>query len=199
MHLGIYSGAFDPIHDGHVQFALEAIAQAKLDRVYFLIEPSPRHKQGVKAFEHRVAMVRLAIQDEPSLGLIELKQARFYVHETWPVLQRRFEGAQLSMLMGSDVFAKLSHWPRVDELLTSAQLVVGVRQGQRQDFKEHLTMIETERKLTLRYTMFNSLLPTESSSHIRRTLRKGKVPDGMNQAVLNYIQEQQLYSSTFSE
>lgn len=192
--IGIYSGAFDPIHDGHVQFAIEAITRAELDRVYFLVEPRPRHKQGVKAFEHRVAMVQQAINSESKLGIIELQQARFYVHETWPVLQRRFANANLFMLMGSDVFARLSHWPRIDELVVSADFIVGLRDDG-VAIHEHMQMIQKERHLALRYTTFASALPHENASNIRQTLRSGNIPKGINPAVMDYIIQNGLYSS----
>lgn len=196
--VGIYSGAFDPIHNGHVAFALEAVAEAHLDKVFFLVEPSPRHKQGVKAFEHRLAMVKLAIHDHHELGVVVLDQARFSVHETWPVLQARFADTELSMLMGSDVFARLSHWPRIDELITSATFVVGVRE-QSDALAEHLAMIEKTRHLKLHYRTFNSKFFSESSSHIRQQLRGGIVPDGIDQRVEAYIRKHQLYSSEYNE
>lgn len=197
--IGIYAGAFDPVHEGHIQFALQAIERTHLDKAYFLVEPRPRHKQGVKAFEHRVEMVRLAIEHDERLGMVILHQARFTIHDTWPVLQRRFAGAHLSMLMGSDVFARLSHWPRVDELITSVQFVVGVRNQKLAELHDHLRMLEDTRRLKLDFVTFPSVLPTQSSSRIRTALRHGVLPKGLCPAVVAYIQEHNLYSSTFSE
>ena len=68
MRVGIYPGAFDPVHKGHIAFALAAITAHQLDKVFFLPEPSPRHKQGVKALDHRVEMVRLATANDPRIG-----------------------------------------------------------------------------------------------------------------------------------
>lgn len=196
-HIGIYAGTFDPIHMGHVQFVLEAIRQTELDMVYFLVEPRPRYKQGVKAFEHRVEMVHLAIQDQPKLGLLVLKQARFTVHETWPVLKRRFEGSQLSMLMGNDVFSRLSDWPRLDEIVGDAEFVVGIRAEVQHDIAEHVKVIEDTKHVKIRYTTFHSPLSTESSRKIRNELRRGIMPDGLDSRVAGYIREHELYSGEF--
>ena len=46
--IGIYAGTFDPVHAGHVAFALQSLEAAKLDRVYFLPERRPRGKRQVK-------------------------------------------------------------------------------------------------------------------------------------------------------
>jgi nicotinate-nucleotide adenylyltransferase len=192
--IGIFSGAFDPIHDGHIAFAEEAIDQAGLNKVFFLIEPRPRHKQGVKALEHRVEMVRLAIAHQPRLGLILLDQPRFNVHETWPQLQARFAGTSLAMLMGEDVFARLSHWPHVDELITNVTFVVGVRSGSRTELQEHLHTIERVRHVRLEWRMFQPSQSMHTSTRVRAALRKGIAPKGVDPAVLSYIKAHGLYS-----
>ncbi|MCA9332160.1 adenylyltransferase/cytidyltransferase family protein, partial [Candidatus Saccharibacteria bacterium] len=49
--VGIYAGSFDPIHKGHIALAEQAIQQCGQDKVFFMVEPRPRRKQGVKALE----------------------------------------------------------------------------------------------------------------------------------------------------
>src|SRR3989344_4473010 len=79
LKVGIYPGAFDPVHEGHVAFAQLVIAQHGLDKVFFLPEPTPRYRQAVKAYEHRLAMIKLAIKKYDSLGVIQLDHNRFTV------------------------------------------------------------------------------------------------------------------------
>lgn len=193
--IGIYAGAFDPVHEGHVAFAKEAVEQAGLDRVYFLVEPQPRHKQGVKALEHRVAMVRLAIADEPHLGMIMLDQRRFTIHDTWPVLRDRFKGAELSMLMGEDVFRRLSHWPRIDEIITEVRFVVGLRSDYAGNLHDHLQTLAEIKALNLSYDVFTTHASRHTSSKIRSALRGGQTPNGLHPAVITYIRDNRLYSS----
>lgn len=193
--IGIYSGSFDPVHDGHIAFAKEAMALAGLDKVFFLVEPRPRRKQGVKAFEHRIAMMQLAIAKDKELGLIVLEQTRFDVMETWPQIQARFKGAELFMLMGEDVFGRLSSWPRVDTLISSASFIVGLRKQSANDAAEHLQVIEETRGLRLTYTVFKPSEHRHSSRKIRSALRKGHLPDGIDTDVAAYIRAQKLYSS----
>lgn len=193
LRVGVYAGAFDPIHDGHVDFARQAAKDAGLDKVYFLVEPRPRHKQGVKAFEHRLRMVELAIAPYPSLGLIILEQARFSVHDTWPRIQARFAGAHVSMLMGEDVFMRLSHWPRIDELVHEVDFVVGLRRHKLNDLKHHLQTIEKTKHLKLHYRTFISAHPGYSSTKIRAALRAGAYREGLHPDVLDYIKGQGLY------
>src|SRR3989344_87150 len=139
--VGIFSGSFDPVHDGHISFANEAIKKCGLDKVFFLIEPRPRRKQGVKAFEHRVAMIQLALKNQPKLGTLILEQARFSVSETLPRLRERFKDAQLYMLVGEDVLMHMVNWPNVDELINSVHFVIGTRKLSPSDLVQHISTL----------------------------------------------------------
>lgn len=39
--IGIYSGSFNPVHAGHIAFALQALESANLKTIYFLPERRP--------------------------------------------------------------------------------------------------------------------------------------------------------------
>lgn len=192
--IGILSGTFDPVHEGHVAFALEAITKGGLDRVFFMVERRPRRKQGVKAFEHRQAMVQLAIQDEPMLGSIITDQEQFTAENTLPVLKSRFGSAQLHLLMGDDMLSHLADWPHIDELLKSACILVGVRDDTAKA-AERIASIEKTRGLQFKYKLFESPKSATSSSRVRRQLRAQKVPADMKPEVLDYIEQEGLYAS----
>ncbi|MDZ7744541.1 MAG: nicotinate-nicotinamide nucleotide adenylyltransferase [Candidatus Saccharibacteria bacterium] len=193
--VGIFSGTFDPVHRGHVQFAHDAIKWCSLDKVFFLVEPRPRRKQGVKAFEHRVNMVQLAIADEPKMGVIVLDQARFTPHETLPPLTARFKGAELSMLIGEDMLTHMAEWPHVEDLLKNVQFIIGVR-GEHNDINHHIKEIEKVKGLEFHYSVFSTDLSDYSSSKARLSLRRGHKPRGLHADVAEYIAENKLYTST---
>ena len=127
LRIGIYSGTFNPVHSGHVTFALQALQTAKLDKVYFLPERRPRYKQHVEHYGHRVAMIRQALQLHPKLDVLETDDVSFTVSRTLPRLELQFPGAQLVFLMGSDVVTHLHAWPGADILLARSELAVGLR------------------------------------------------------------------------
>ena len=62
---GILGGTFDPIHDGHLALAREAMAVLDLEYVLFVPNADPPHKQDqvVTPAAHREAMVAAAIAD----------------------------------------------------------------------------------------------------------------------------------------
>lgn len=196
--IGIYSGTFDPVHEGHLAFARAAVEKCGLDKVFFLVEPRPRRKQGVKALEHRAEMVRLAVEHEPGFGSILLEQQRFTVTDTLPVLQQRFTGAELYMLMGDDMLAHFAEWPHVEELISGIRFVIGVRNHTAAEVKRRIGIVQKTRGLVMDYQLFQAPAAEYSSSVIRRQVKSGKQPDGLPGQVFEYIRAQGLYQSSES-
>lgn len=58
----ILRGVFDPVHDGHIEVARQALEQRGLDEVLFLIEPGVATGASV---EERCRMLELACAEEP--------------------------------------------------------------------------------------------------------------------------------------
>lgn len=191
--IGIYSGTFDPIHKGHISFAQEALDKYKLDKVYFLPEPRPRRKQGVKAFEHRVEMIRLALLRQTGMGTIVLKHSRFSMQHTLPVLLDRFTGTQLYLLIGEDTLDHLAEWPRL-EALQVVNLIIGVRKKSVAEVCSTIETICQTKGVAFRYKVFQAQNSDISSSYVRKELRHARKPAGMNTRVQKYISANNLYS-----
>jgi nicotinate-nucleotide adenylyltransferase len=194
--VGIFSGTFDPIHSGHIAFALQAIEVAGLDMVYFLPEALPRRKNGVTHYAHRIKMLELALRPYQKLAYLEMPDKRFSVNSTMPRLRRRFEGDDMYMLMGSDMLelldqpAGLDQWPGLEIFLANFKLIVGVRnQHQIQEVKHSLKRIQPGGYMVV------SKKPSVSSSHIRKLLMSGQVSNDVLTSIMNYIDKNWLYVS----
>ena len=196
MKVGIYPGAFDPIHEGHVAFAEACIRQYGLDKVFFLPEPRPRHKQAVKAFEHRQRMVQIAIDSNPKFGLIIVEQQNFTVHETWPSVTARFADASLFMLLGSDVAHRLATWPNIDELIRMApHFLIATRREKGESVEEMVSTLKHTTKVPFDHSIVKPQYETYDSSAIRLALKRGELPTGLDHKVAQYIREEKLYIS----
>lgn len=189
--IGIFAGTFDPIHDGHVAFARLALERG-LDKVYFLPEPRPRRKQGVRALEHRLAMINLAIADDERLGSIKLEQARFTPHETLPVLQERFKGMQIVLLFGDDVIAHIADWPHVADLVQSVELLVAVRHHNQDKLVRTFDILHRTSGLSFAYSLVEPGKQSVSSSKIRAGLKTMDMA-GIHTQVAEYIRKHRLY------
>jgi nicotinate-nucleotide adenylyltransferase len=194
--VGIYAGSFDPVHEGHIALAEQALEQCGLDKVFFLVEPRPRRKQGVKSLDHRQQMVQIAIDRYPKFGSILLEQTRFNVVDTMPLLRARFKGAELHLLMGDDVLQHLSSWPHVADLVHSAKFIIGVRRGSERQTIDHLLALQQTRGLQLQYRIFIAPHEEYSSSKIRLQFKRGQTIVGLSPAVHRYIIQHHLYAPT---
>lgn len=131
--IGIYPGTFDPIHEGHLAFALAAVDGHGLSKVFFLPERNPRNKLGVTEIADRYKQINDAIAGYTSLGSLTLDQDQFTTDSTLPTLLGRFEGHQLYLLVGSDVALRLAQWQSIDKLLHHMKIIVGIRSRDKLD------------------------------------------------------------------
>jgi len=191
MRVGILSGLFDPIHDGHVQLALAAAKAAQLDTVYFLVEGNPRRKSGVTHQAHRIAMVKRAIAKQPKLQLLELPDRQFSVARTLPRLQQKFKDDSLVLIAGSDWLEHMPSWPLVHRLLEQTSLVLA-RRGKTtsKTIKEGLAALPTNPS---GLWIISSPKPNLSSKKIRTSLMAGRQARGLDKDVRSYIKQHWLY------
>lgn len=190
--IGIYAGTFDPVHAGHVAFALQAMKAVQLDRVYFLPERRPRSKQHVEHFGHRVAMLREAVKPHPAFGVLELPDTSFSVRYSLPRLRKRFGRAELLFLFGSDIVDHIQEWPYIEQLL-KYELVIGLRgQADSKKLRPKIAGWQVQPKAV---TLIETQAPQVSSGKIRRALRLGRKAPGSLPSVARYSNRHWLYIS----
>lgn len=127
--VGIFGGTFNPIHFGHLRMAQELASALKMDEVKFIPSANPPHKGNVMvSAEHRSAMVKLAIANNPLFSVDELELNRTgtsYTIDTLISLRESLgQDTSLCLMMGSDAFVKLNTWHRWQELLDYAHIVL---------------------------------------------------------------------------
>jgi nicotinate-nucleotide adenylyltransferase len=181
------------VHAGHIAFALQALKEAKLDRIYFMPERRPRYKSGVEHFAHRVAMLRRATRPYPQFSVIETVDISFSSDRTLPKLRKQFDGARLVFLVGSDAALQLPTWDKAERLLKTSELVIGLRQP---DSSERIQLAMSEWKVQpLDTHIFPSYAPTFSSRKVREALYLRKHAPGLLTSVQQYSNRHWLYVS----
>jgi len=184
MKLGVFSGTFDPVHDGHVGFAQAAKKQLGLDKVIFMPEASPRRKDNVSSQDVRTDMLDLALSDYDWAEVYIAKTDNHSVEETLAELKNKYGGeTELYFLMGVDVYGHLQEWPGYEDLIGEAKIILSLKT---EDDGE--LAIELAAKLSNTPTMIISSDPELSSSKIR----SGK-QTGVDHRVTKYIHKKQLY------
>jgi nicotinate-nucleotide adenylyltransferase len=191
--IGILAGTFDPVHKGHISFALQAIETAGLDKVIFLPEPRPRHKLGVTHNSHRISMIQLAIKAYKKLDIMELPDKQFTIGSSLPRIIQVNPDATILMLIGTDVLAHISVWPHVRQMLKSVGLVIAVRgeKDERQAFQLLANLPVEPPETHVLVSNYKSV----SSRAIRAQIAAGEDPEGMLDSAAKYASKKWLYQS----
>lgn len=135
MRLGVLGGTFDPVHIGHLVLGEAAREQLDLDRVLFVPTGVQWRKAGreIAPAKHRVAMVQLAIRDNPAFQVSTLeveKPGPSYTADTLEALTEQNPGAELFVVLGRDAYQDLPNWVRPERIRELATLVVAARGGE---------------------------------------------------------------------
>jgi nicotinate-nucleotide adenylyltransferase len=129
----LYGGTFDPVHYGHLAIARAARDALDCD-IHMMPAADPPHRAppGANA-EARVAMLQLAIADEPWLLLDrrELERGgRSWSIDTVRGLRAQLgDDAPIALLVGADSFIGLPTWKAWRSLLDATHFIVAERPG----------------------------------------------------------------------
>lgn len=132
--IGILGGTFDPIHNGHLRLAQEALEQCRMQQVRFIPNGTPPHRTPpVASAEARMDMVRTALHGhhEFSVDVREVYRTDpCYSVDTLTSLREEFGSEQpLCLLLGSDAFLNLHTWHEWRRVFDLAHIVVMQRPG----------------------------------------------------------------------
>jgi nicotinate-nucleotide adenylyltransferase len=133
--IGILGGTFDPVHVGHLVAAVAARDTLGLDRCLLVVANEPWQKVDTRAVtpaEARLAVVEAAIDGVQGLEASRIEIDRggpSYTADTVAALRSGHPGAELFLVVGSDIVPDLGTWRRVEELRESVVLAVVDRAG----------------------------------------------------------------------
>jgi len=133
MRAGLFGGTFNPIHNGHLMVAREALQRFTLDRLYVIPCWTPPHKQPVylAPAADRLRMIQLALPGDARLRLSDIEIQRkgpSYTIDTVTAFNTRITpGAALFLIMGMDAFLDIHNWKAHRQLLEAVQPVVVTR------------------------------------------------------------------------
>lgn len=135
MKLGLYGGAFNPIHRCHLAVAETARGRLGLETVLFIPTGDPPHKppSDVMPAAHRLAMVRLAVAPYPYFQVSDSetgRPAKSYTIDTVHELRKIYPAdTRFIFIIGLDAFLELPSWREPDRLLELCEFAVVSRPG----------------------------------------------------------------------
>lgn len=198
--VGIMGGTFNPIHNGHLFLAEHAFEKSELDYILFMPSMNPPHKANMKieSAEHRIHMVKLAVENNPHFVLsdFELKRPGItYTSDTLMALKKDDPDTQYYFIVGADSFMMMTQWMDPQSVFSLSTIIVGGREQYSQvQLEEQASFLEREYKAKI--ILLDMPLMEISSEVIRERIENGKsiryyVPD----EVEAYIKENKLYGT----
>ena len=200
MKRGVLGGTFDPIHNGHLAIAGEVAARFAMDEILFVPAGQPQLRTGgpVSAGEHRVQMIRLAINGKPHyrLSTVEIERAGpSYTVDTIAQLGGQLKDEDgLSFVLGWDSLVELPRWREPARLVSMCRLVAVPRPGVTLPDLHSLEVLVPG--ITKSVILLKAPCVDISASEIRRRVAQGlPISHLVPGPVADYIREQGLYAT----
>lgn len=202
----IFGGTFDPVHHGHLIVARRAAESLGLEQVVLMPTAANPLKPGPAAVaEHRLAMLRLAVADDPLFVVSDIE-----VHQTGPcytidttekMLQDN-PSAELHWLVGADMLEDLPRWHRVDELLEIVTFHVACRPpATLEGIRHRIDALEGQLPASAldslsRHAVATPLIDISSTQIRRRVAEAQSVRYLLPDSAAEYIRDKRLYEDS---
>ncbi len=188
MHIGIFGGTFNPIHNGHLAIARKIVSSGEVDEVWFMVSPLNPFKQHVELLDDniRLDMTRRAVEHEEGIVCSDYEFSLPRPSYTWHTLQslkKDYPQHTFSLIIGADNWCKFSAWRNNEDIIREHRLLVYPRTGypiDPQSLPQSVSFIDMD---TI----------DVSSTEIRQLLRDGKdvsslIPNVITDMMIHYKQ-----------
>lgn len=183
MKIGLYGGAFNPVHNGHIKVAESAMREVGLDKIIFIPTGNAPHKKETHiSRSDRLNMLILALEDKENMTVSDYELNRnevSYSADTVEHFKKIYPLCELYFIVGDDSYNLLSSWHEPKRITDNAIMLVFPREGA--DVKEPAVSVKMERV-------------DISSSEIRERIKNGKdCRNLLPKKVFDYIIQGNLY------
>ena len=189
--IGLYFGTFNPIHVGHLIIANHIVEFSELDEVWFVVTPHNPLKKKKTLLEdhHRMAMVRIAVEDYPKLKAsnveFDLPQPNYTVN-TLAHLEEKYPGQNFCLIMGEDNLKGLQKWKNYEVILERYSIYVYPRISE--------GIVEIQFKNHEKIKKIDAPIIELSSTFIRNGIKSGKnIRPMLSAEVWKYLDEMNFY------
>lgn len=196
--VGIMGGTFNPIHNGHLMLAKEALKQFSLDEVLFMPSGTSYMKadQKVESGHTRAEMTALAIQDNPhfTLSTMEIERAgNTYTYQTLERLKKEHPDTEYYFIVGADSLFHMAKWASPERIFANCCILVAIRDDRTiEEMEEQIDLIS--QRYNARILFMKTMRMDISSTDIRRKVAAGEsIEDDVPESVRVYIGKRGLY------
>ena len=175
MKIGIYGGAFNPVHNGHVILANLAKEYLDLDKLILVptFIPTHRDSKNFAPFEKRFRWLKIVFENLEGFEVSDYEKRKggvSYSIETVEYFSKKFN-LKPFFIIGEDSAVNFGKWYRYEELMNMANFAVYPR------FRK--SRFDEIKKLFPNFILMDLPLIEVSSTEIRRRISDGMPVRGM--------------------
>ena len=210
--IGLYGGAFDPIHKAHISIAQKCIEEIGLDKIIFIPTGCSPNSKILSDHHHRLEMLKIVCKEKNfESSDFEIKQYLnqkkiSYTINTLKYFKKNSDFT-FFFILGTDAFSTIDSWHKWNEILTHCHLILIERGVEKSDietmpaevkefFKKNIAKDVNELKKNNHGKIYPISMPvfSESSSEIRNRAMKGlDFKEFLPIKIQEYIDKNKLY------
>lgn len=180
MKIILFFGAFDPIHNGHIEAAKSAFKHIKANKLIFIPTfKSPVGKEFRESYKNRVKLLKIATKNYKDFSISNIEEKINDKNYTWKSLKelkKKYPNDDLYILMGSDQYNNIESWYKVNLIRKNAKIICIKRGDNLSSYNKNDILI-------------NDFDFDSSSSESLKKINPSKI----DKKVIKYINENALY------
>lgn len=181
--IGLLFGSFNPIHNGHINLAQEALATGKIDKVFFVIAKQNPFKETYDISTEDRCSLLSSINLPDNMQIIFNEITHNLSGITWDTLQdlkKDYPNDEFIIVCGTDMYKDINRWENGKDILNNYKFIISLR-----DNPEDPSVIS--------YILSNKTKEI-SSTQIKKYIKMGKdISNLVPKEVLKVIKDKQLY------
>jgi|SRR5690554_2637377 len=188
--IGIFSGSFNPIHNGHLMIANYMYEFTYLQEVWLVVTPHNPLKSTKEMLDEqaRLKMAQLATEKYQNIKIsdVELKMPKpSYTINTLEKLTADHPDCNFTLIIGGDNWTSFDKWKNYKKILENYKILIYPRQG------EDILIPELLKETV---TLTNAPVVEISSTFIRESLKRGNdMRAFIPPEVYEFIEKEKLY------
>ncbi len=187
MKIGIFGGSFNPPHNMHKNIALDLIKNKYLDKVIYVPTGNKYNKKELANQNDRYNMLKLMIEGYDNLDVSNYEFCKLtFTYETLNHFKNIYKNDEIYFICGSDNLKEITTWKNYDYILDNFKLIVIRRNND--DINKILSKINSKNIVVPNINSDNI-----SSSYIRKNINNEKILKIMDENIVKYIIENNLY------
>lgn len=130
--IGLFGGAFNPLHTGHLIIAEWVQEEFHLKQVVFIPTFFPPHKETATPFHLRCKLVKSGIRTNKKYSISDLERrisGPSYTINTIRQFRKKQPGIDFYLIVGSDQFLEINTWFEPEAIVKECRVVVVKRPG----------------------------------------------------------------------